>query len=73
MICVSVWGKPMGSTLDDVPELAARMARSWPLGDAGKVEFGTGVAEARRPKAGELVLRSQMQKYAGCWNSDASE
>ena len=47
-ICVSVWGKPMGCTLDDVPELAAWMARSCPgccgdggpLGDAGKVEFG---------------------------------
>jgi hypothetical protein len=38
----------MGCTLDDVPELAARMARSWPgpcgdggpLGDVGKVEYG---------------------------------
>ena len=71
----------MGCTLDDVPELAAWMARSCPgccgdggpLGDAGKVEFGSGVAEARRPIAGELVLRSRMQKEIWRWNSDASD
>ncbi len=80
-LCVSVWGNPMGCTLDDVPELAARMARSCPgcCGDGvcwetlARSNLVTGVAEARRAIAGELVLRSRMQKDTGRWNSDASE
>ncbi len=80
-ICVSVWGKPMGCTLDDVPELAARMARSCPGcgGDGVRCEslaranLVAGVAEAMRPIAGELVLRSRMQKDIGRWISDTSE
>ena len=81
MICVCVWGKPMGCTLDDVPELAARMARSC-LGCSGdgvrwetlaRSNLVTGVAEARRPIAGELVLRLRIQKDIGRWISDASE
>ena len=71
----------MGCTLDDVPELAARMARSCPgcSGDGVRWEtlarsnLDTGVAEARRPIAGELVMRSRMQKDIGRWISDASE
>ena len=72
----------MGCTLDDVPELAARMARSCPgcSGDGVRREtlarsnLVTGVAEASRPViAGETVLRSRMQKDIGRWISDASE
>ena len=33
----------------------------------------SGLAEARRPIAGELVLRSRTQKDIWRWNSDASE
>jgi hypothetical protein len=79
-ICVRVWAKPM-YCLDDVPELAARMARSCPgcRGDGVRWEtlarsnLDTGVAEARRPIAGELLLRSRMQKDIGRWISDAIE
>ncbi len=60
-ICASVWGKPMGCTLDDVPgasrtdgsALAGTLRRWGSVGCRWQSRIWLlGVAEARRPKAG---------------------
>ena len=50
---------------------AAAMGVRWET--LARSNLVSGLAEARRPIAGELVLRSRMQKDIWRWNSDASD